>query len=80
MQGKVEINGQTAKALDLVLFENDGEEVIVRARKDARSLLLSGAPIDEPVVQYGPFVMNTEQEIRQAIEDFNHGAFGELAD
>ncbi len=81
MQGAVEINGQTAKALDLILFENDGEEVMVRARrKDARSLLLSGAPIDEPVVQYGPFVMNTEQEIRQAIEDFNHGAFGELAD
>ncbi len=59
---------------------NDGEEVIVRARKDARSLLLSGAPIDEPVVQHGPFVINTEQEIRQAIEYFSHGEFGELAD
>jgi redox-sensitive bicupin YhaK (pirin superfamily) len=80
MQGEVEINGEIASALDLVLFENEGERITVRARQEARFLLLSGEPIDEPVVQYGPFVMNTEQEIRQAIEDFNHGKFGELAD
>lgn len=80
MQGEVEVNGQTATALDLVLFENEGEAVTVRAREEARLLLLNGEPIDEPVVQYGPFVMNTEQEIRQAMHDFNSGKFGQLAD
>ena len=46
---------------------------------DAAVLLLSGEPIDEPIVGYGPFVMNSEQEIRQAIADFNAGRFGQLA-
>jgi quercetin 2,3-dioxygenase len=80
MQGEIEVNGQTATALDLVLFENEGEEITVRARQEARLLLLNGETIDEPVAQYGPFVMNTEQEIRQAMYDFNSGKFGTLAD
>jgi redox-sensitive bicupin YhaK (pirin superfamily) len=80
MQGEVEVNGRAAGALDLVLFENEGEEISVRARETAHLLLLSGEPIDEPVVQYGPFVMNTEQEIREAMRDFNSGKFGYLAD
>ncbi len=80
MQGEVEVNGQKAKVLDLVLFENQGEEIRVRARQEAHLLLLSGEPIHEPVVQYGPFVMNSEQEIRQAMYDFNAGKFGHLAD
>jgi redox-sensitive bicupin YhaK (pirin superfamily) len=62
------------------LFGNQGEKITVRAKQEARLLLLSGEPIDEPVVQYGPFVMNTEQEIRQAMSDFNAGRFGHLAD
>jgi redox-sensitive bicupin YhaK (pirin superfamily) len=80
MQGEVMVNDQTAKALDLLLFGNQGEKITVRAKQEARLLLLSGEPIDEPVVQYGPFVMNTEQEIRQAMSDFNAGRFGHLAD
>jgi redox-sensitive bicupin YhaK (pirin superfamily) len=80
MQGEVEVSGQTAKELDLVLFDNEGEEITVRAEQAAHLLLLNGEPIDEPVVQYGPFVMNTEQEIRQAMLDFSNGKFGYLAD
>src|SRR5215212_1137190 len=73
VQGEVKVNGQTAKALDLVLFDNAGEEVMIRARQASHLLLLNGEPIDEPVVQYGPFVMNAEQEIRQAMVDFSTG-------
>jgi quercetin 2,3-dioxygenase len=80
MQGEVEVSGQKAKELDLVLFDNEGEEITVRAKQAAHLLLLNGEPIDEPVVQYGPFVMNTEQEIRQAMLDFSNGKFGYLAD
>lgn len=80
MQGEVEVSGHTAKELDLVLFDNEGEEITVRAKQAAHLLLLNGEPIDEPVVQYGPFVMNTEQEIRQAMLDFSNGKFGYLAD
>jgi quercetin 2,3-dioxygenase len=80
VQGEVKVNGQTAKALDLVLFDNAGEEIMIRARQASHLLLLNGEPIDEPVVQYGPFVMNTEQEIRQAMVDFSTGKFGNLAD
>src|SRR5687768_3488829 len=62
MDGEVEINGATsASALALVVFQRSGERVALRAQSDARLLVLSGQPLAEPVVQYGPFVMNTEQ-------------------
>jgi redox-sensitive bicupin YhaK (pirin superfamily) len=80
LNGDVRINGKNATTLDLVLFENEGEEIAVEARTQAQLLLLNGEPIDEPVVQYGPFVMNTQQEIREAIADFNEGKFGHLQD
>ncbi|MGH8504281.1 MAG: pirin family protein, partial [Gammaproteobacteria bacterium] len=80
MEGVIEVSGRTANALDLMLFEKEGEAITVRAKQDARLLLLNGEPIAEPVVQYGPFVMNTEQEIREAMRDFGSGKFGQLAD
>ena len=49
-----------------------------RADDDAEILVLSGEPIDEPIASYGPFVMNTNDEIRQTIDDFNSGKFGYL--
>jgi quercetin 2,3-dioxygenase len=78
MTGSVLVNGTHASANDFIVFENTGEKLSVVASSGAQLLLLSGEPIDEPLVQYGPFVMNTDQEIRQAIADYNAGKFGVL--
>lgn len=59
-------------------LSRDGGSVEIQAASDAKILILAGEPIDEPVASYGPFVMNTEGEIRKAIEDFNAGRFGQL--
>jgi len=82
MQGQIAVNGEDASENELVVFSNAGEHVAVEADSDkgAQLLLLAGAPIDEPVVSYGPFVMNTEGEIRQAMIDFQDGKFGQLED
>ncbi|MBX3510550.1 MAG: pirin family protein [Hyphomonadaceae bacterium] len=77
--GTVLLNDEhVARASQLALFERAGGAISVEANTDAKLLLLAGAPIGEPVVQYGPFVMNTEGEIRQAIADFNAGKFGDV--
>jgi len=77
--GTVNINGtEVAREAQLVLFDRSGTDFSIEANNDARLLVLSGQPIDEPVVGYGPFVMNSEKEIRQAIADFSSGKFGRL--
>ncbi len=80
MKGEVTIGGARAKENDFVLFENVGERISASATTDAELLVMSGEPIDEPVVQYGPFVMNTPGEIRDAIRDFERGDFGSMPD
>lgn len=78
VNGEAEVNGQLAKEHSFVLFENNGEEIEVKANEQAVLLFMSGEPIDEPIVSYGPFVMNTQAEIYQAFEDFQAGKFGTL--
>jgi redox-sensitive bicupin YhaK (pirin superfamily) len=81
LDGRVRVNENTAvDAPHAVLFKNDGERVDVAAETDAVVLFLSGEPLDEPIAHYGPFVMNTVDEINQAIEDYNNGRFGRLED
>lgn len=81
LRGQAQFNGQEqAGAGQLVGFTAEGGAVKVAAgEEEVKILLLSGVPIAEPVVGYGPFVMNTEDEIRQAIHDFNHGRFGRIS-
>jgi redox-sensitive bicupin YhaK (pirin superfamily) len=79
LRGTVLINGgDVAREGQLVHFDRAGSGVEIEANSDAVLLWLSGEPIDEPVVGYGPFVMNSEDEIRQAIDDFNSGRFGRI--
>ncbi len=63
---------------DLAVLDRHGEAVSIEAAADSTILVLSGAPIDEPVVGYGPFVMNSEAEIRKALEDYRSGRMGSL--
>lgn len=72
------INGSMeAGEAEAVLLGTDGEGARIFANGDATLLVLTGEPIDEPIFGHGPFVMNTEKEIRQAIEDFNSGNFAQ---
>lgn len=80
MKGDVTLNQVAAGTNDFVLFRRAGERVTVAASVDAQVLVLNGEPIGEPIVQYGPFVMNTPREIQQAILDLNAGKFGYLDD
>ena len=79
LSGTVQINGtQLARDAQLVLFDRSGSGVQIEANNDAKLVVLSGEPIDEPIVGYGPFVMNTTDEIQQAMVDFNSGRFGKM--
>ena len=80
LRGNVTLNGkEQAGAEQLVGFEKSGGNVHIEAgSEEVKILLLSGVPIDEPIVGYGPFVMNTAEEIRQAISDFKSGKFGSI--
>lgn len=79
VEGSLRINDAEEVATDhFAIFKNNGTEVQVEALEDAVFLLLSGEPINENLVPYGPFLMNTKQEIMQAFEDLNAGKFGVL--
>jgi len=76
LRGTVLVNGEAvAREGQLVHLHRAGTDVSIEANNEAGVLWLAGEPIDEPVVGYGPFVMNTKAEIQQAIEDFNAGRF-----
>ncbi len=77
--GSIKINERTIVEKDhFFLFENDGTDINIKANENAKVLILGGEPIDEPIVPYGPFVMNTMEEIREAYKDYEEGKFGYL--
>jgi len=76
--GSVTINGEAAKTVELVQFERNGSIVSIQSESISRILVLTGQPIGEPVVGQGPFVMNTREEIQQAMRDYQAGKMGHL--
>jgi redox-sensitive bicupin YhaK (pirin superfamily) len=78
--GNVSTGGISAGAGELILFANDGERLELIAEEASHVIVLAGEPIDEPIVQYGPFVMNSYDEIQQAIIDVQRGRFGPVPD
>ncbi|MDM1501662.1 pirin family protein [Myroides marinus] len=79
LEGEVKVNG-TIVATDYVAhMDREGEEFTVEVTKDAVVLIISGEPLNEPIAHYGPFVMNTTDELVAAVEDFNSGKFGDLS-
>jgi len=84
IQGPVRFGSQTAPVQrgNMASFERDGDEIRIAAppenESSARVLLIGGRPLNEPIARYGPFVMNTPQEIRQAFEDYSSGRMGSI--
>lgn len=79
IEGSITVNGiEKAPTDHFVLMANDGEQFEIQAAEQSVVLVLSGEPINEPIVARGPFVMNSNEEIQQAYDDFNHGKFGYL--
>ena len=81
IEGSAKINGiETLPTNHLALFGREGETFKIEALEDSILLLMSGEPLNEPIAQYGPFLMNTQIEIAEAIEDYRAGKFGYLED
>ena len=80
LKGAVRVNGsEPVEAAEVGLFDRAGQSICIDCAKDVTALLLCGEPIDEPIAGYGPFVMNSPQEIRQAIADYQSGKMGHLS-
>lgn len=76
--GKMTVNESPMKAVELALFDRDGDSITIQSATESRALVLTGEPLGEPVVGQGPFVMNTRQEIHEAIRDYQEGKMGQL--
>jgi redox-sensitive bicupin YhaK (pirin superfamily) len=79
VKGCLSVNQETVNQYNLVVFEKENEEIILSAEEDTQILFLSAEPIDEPVAAKDNFVMNTTEEIEQAMADYKSGVFGSLA-
>lgn len=80
-RGEVRIAGQAVPLQRMAILRNtpQADGVVIEASADAKLILVAGQPLKEPIVQYGPFVMNTKEEIYQALQDFRDGRLGERA-
>jgi hypothetical protein len=76
--GEIQIDGKSYAHRELLKLSNVGDRLDVKTNEDSMLLLLTGEAINEPVASYGPFVMNTQREIMDAVNDFNAGKFGSM--
>ncbi|MGE5406299.1 MAG: pirin family protein [Methanosarcina sp.] len=81
IEGEIIVNGSEEIPADhFIYFGHEGENIVIEAISDSIVMVLSGEPINEPIVSHGPFLMNTEEEIRKAFDDYRKGNFGYLED
>ena len=81
LRGKLKVQDEELKELSLAVFDRGGKIVRLQANENHNNiklLILNGDPIEEPIFAYGPFVMNTREEVIKAIEDYNEGKMGKL--
>ena len=78
-KGSLSVNDTALKAVELALFERDGNSIKIQTETESQVLILTGQPLDEPIVGQGPFVMNSREEIVEAIRDYQSGKMGHLA-
>lgn len=78
LRGRVTVGDDELRARQLALLAQEGESVAIAAADDSTLLVMSGEPIREPIARYGPFVMNTREELMQAVEDYRTGRMGHL--
>ena len=80
LQGSASVNGgQVAGEAELIVCTRNGSQITVVAHEDSRLLVMAGEPIEEPIARYGPFVMNTREELMQAAQDYQAGKMGHLS-
>lgn len=79
LDGTIQVGGDSiARRGELVTFERGGADVLIESNNEAKLLILTGEPLNEPIVGYGPFVMNTREQIVEAFNDVQTGKFGRL--
>ena len=80
LDGLASVNGsQVAGEAELIVCKRNGSHVTIDAQENSRLLVMAGEPIDEPITRYGPFVMNTREELVQAAQDYQAGKMGHLS-
>ena len=80
LKGESQVAGQKLSMGDVAIFKREGTQINLNTSEDSHLLVLNGEPIDEPIAHYGPFVMNTNAEIKQAVLDFQAGKMGQLVE
>jgi redox-sensitive bicupin YhaK (pirin superfamily) len=78
LDGEVEVEDNPFVAKDMIVFNNDGDEFTIKAKETTRFMMLSGEPLNEPLVSYGPFVLNNQTQVMEAIRDAQTGKMGIL--